>query len=1084
MAALTRMDVINWADTKQCEGQLPELVRRLIVASHDSLEKIVMPFGDSVGRSGLDGFVRATSATAYVATGESVWEMGRNTGHTAKANDDFKKRTSRTSSEDQQNLSYYCITPRHWEKKTDWEKTPGPENEPVSHHWKSVHAYDVDDLIGWLADCPSVEAWFLRMIGKGTAGLRDVCGYWENVASVDSGAIGPEVLLAGREQVVQSVQSHFAENGSCPRPMAISSRTLSEVVPFAVASLVSSCNEVAIARAIVVESRHRWERIISEQSNLGLIVAPQIQPTREELQQSVSRNHRVVYCSTQADLNLPRLPEFEIRNALIQFGIRESDAHQHARQCGGSGQILLDRLSGLSPSTSCMGSMLSDRVKVACLLLGGWDGEHEADREVFSLLCGSRYEDVEPSLISDANDPNGLLFHAAGKYRLLSPELAWLQSARLITKTVSDEFADVVRYLLADDDPTAGMTGVERLTAQMLGGHPEFSRTLRRNVVHSLAIAGSIESPRLNLDPSMSPTFVNWIVRSVLEDASFARWASFGSELAILAEAAPDAVLDAVERDLDSGGPLTEVMANTEVDIFSSSPQVGVLWALEKICWSSEYLERATVILLRLAALNPELSSGNNPQRSIRETLQLACPQTGADWTMRRQTIEKLITSAHLDIAFPLVVSLFPSNQTMWMCRELPDWRDWASNYRRFNTYGQVALERRWCVSLLLKVAGFHTDRWRVLLELCGDVDDSQYTEILDAYETALGSDNFNDAAKRELWETINALLVRLDWAASRWRRSDGQVVDVDDADGIAADGEPHFPNETHRRDTFGPKLQELCTASIPGDPVLAECHAFLSGLGVNHCTQHFSNRFDYKKRNERIQAARLEVVENILSKQGITGLRRLAAITHVDANAVGRILASLDRDDLDFEEIAQHFSSTTESERLLARGYVAVWSWNRREALSIDVLPISESLPSDEAAASFLCCLPAGEELWNYVDQRNVTIQRQFWKNASVPWDIPAGRTSYLINNMIAAGCTDHAFDLLSRQDDAFIFDDPEPLFQALESLPKDTRGTDTARRRNLRWEIQKTLPHSLSNWHGPKRKIGSLGVAVSWHF
>jgi len=221
--------------------------------------------------------------------------------------------------------------------------------------------------------------------------------------------------------------------------------------------------------------------------------------------------------------------------------------------------------------------------------LGPGTAKKPADRGVFSILSGQPYDDVESSLIVDSNDPNGLLFRAHGKYRLLSPELAWIRYARLITKSVIETFGQVVQYILTDDEPTVGMTDTERLTAQFLGSHPEFSSTLRKNVVNSLAIAASIGVARLKLDSSMSPSFVDWIVRSILKDATFKRWASFKGELSTLAEAAPEALLDALERDLQPGGPLVEVMQEAE-KVLSGFPQAGILWALERLCWAPEYL--------------------------------------------------------------------------------------------------------------------------------------------------------------------------------------------------------------------------------------------------------------------------------------------------------------------------------------------------------------------------------------------------------------------------------------------------------------------------------------------------------------
>ena len=64
MTRLTRTDLITWADTKDAEGLLPELIRRLILGSNHTVDSIVLPYGDSIGRSGLDGFVHALSASA------------------------------------------------------------------------------------------------------------------------------------------------------------------------------------------------------------------------------------------------------------------------------------------------------------------------------------------------------------------------------------------------------------------------------------------------------------------------------------------------------------------------------------------------------------------------------------------------------------------------------------------------------------------------------------------------------------------------------------------------------------------------------------------------------------------------------------------------------------------------------------------------------------------------------------------------------------------------------------------------------------------------------------------------------------
>ena len=85
------------------------------------------------------------------------------------------------------------------------------------------------------------------------------------------------------------------------------------------------------------------------------------------------------------------------------------------------------------------------------------------------------------------------------------------------------------------------------------------------------------------------------VVREALAEGKGWRiWATLDSDLPTLAEAAPDAVLDAVERDLSANpSPLQGAFWGRAVfPLFAGTPYVGLLWALERMAWSSEYFSR------------------------------------------------------------------------------------------------------------------------------------------------------------------------------------------------------------------------------------------------------------------------------------------------------------------------------------------------------------------------------------------------------------------------------------------------------------------------------------------------------------
>jgi hypothetical protein len=1056
VSRLSKQDLAEWANTKNAEGQLPELIRRLILASNPSIELVVFPYGDSIGRSGLDGYVRARESSPYVAEGCSVWECGRNKDHLQKANDDFKKRTNGTSEIRQSNLTYCFVTPRHWEKKSEWEKCPGKEEDKIENKWKSVRVLDADDLIGWLSDCPGVEAWFLRTIRKATAGVHDAEGYWTSVATTEEDiVIQPNVLLGGREELAKKVESFLSISEQRPKALPIVSRSPDEIVPFAVATVVSSSNEAMVSRTLVIESRESWEKISREESGLGLIVSPRIQPTREELQHASTRNHRVIYCALDGDNQLPRLTRFEVFNSLLSSGIEEAQATQLADRCGGNGQLLLDGLSGIATPVGSTCSKLEDRIKVACLLLYGWDGSHAPDRKVFSDLCGSAYEDIECSLKNDSRDSSGMTLHADGKFRLLAPERDWIRYSPLITKSVLKQYESLVPLILTDDDPTAGMSGEERIQAQFQGKRQQFSKTLRQSVARSLAIVASIGSARLHLDHSVDVSFVDGIVNSTLKDATFNRWASFRDELSIIAEAAPEEVLLALKRDLQTGGPLHEVMQRDNPGLFESPAQTGVLWALERLCWSSIYLLDAIAILFRLHCLNPGLKSGNNPANSIRETLQSACPQTNAEWSIRQKAITQMLKQ-DAGLAFPLVLSLFPSFHSSWLRRHLPVWRDWGYGYRAGTTYQQIAAELAWCVEQLMLFAGEEAERWCALIELCGSIEATQYASILDQYQAVLASGRLSQQAKRRLWESINAMLIRMEWAASQRRLKNGEIVDVADLNDPSTELEIHFPGDAKNLNAFGGRLRELLNESIPEDPVLAGCHAFLGGLNPYNCRQHFSDRFNVDKQDELIMQARDRSIAAVWKADGLTGVRRLSQIEHVDANAVGRAVATSKGVRVRPQDIIRYLSSDTKSDRILAQGYLNQWSWEHRDSLSTNVFPLLSELSSNESIANFLQSLPITEEVWDFIDKQEAPIRCLFWKKAPVPWKMPNGRLAYFVRHLIDASRSDRAVELLVRCIDDVGLDEVELVFAALESLPLVERNINENHGDSLHWEIR----------------------------
>ena len=116
--------------------------------------------------------------------------------------------------------------------------------------------------------------------------------------------------------------------------------------------------------------------------------------------------------------------------------------------------------------------------------------------------------------------------------------------------------------------------------------------------------------------------YADIIVRGLLGNADERRWWSLASELRTLAEVSPDTFMSAIEESLSRENPPVMVLfKEDEGPLFGHAYHSNLLWALETLAWSPEYLSRAAEILARLALLDPEGRYANRPKNSLRSSL-------------------------------------------------------------------------------------------------------------------------------------------------------------------------------------------------------------------------------------------------------------------------------------------------------------------------------------------------------------------------------------------------------------------------------------------------------------------------------
>ena len=155
-------EISNWSDTADAAHRLPELIRRLVLATlPEPPLRIDMPSGSSVRLPGWDGLLEVGRGNAWAPSGDSGWEFSCDKSVTSKANDNYEKRTMDPLGLDKATATFVFVTSRRWNRRRQWERERREEGK-----WHDVRAYDADDLVAWLEQAPEITRWFASAISK------------------------------------------------------------------------------------------------------------------------------------------------------------------------------------------------------------------------------------------------------------------------------------------------------------------------------------------------------------------------------------------------------------------------------------------------------------------------------------------------------------------------------------------------------------------------------------------------------------------------------------------------------------------------------------------------------------------------------------------------------------------------------------------------------------------------------------------------------------------------------------------------------------------------------------------------------
>jgi hypothetical protein len=465
------------------------------------------------------------------------------------------------------------------------------------------------------------------------------------------------------------------------------------------------------------------------------------------------------------------------------------------------------------------------------------------------------------------------------------------------------------------------------------------------------------------------------VLRVANEDESGALWRSLDDVLPMLAEAAPDAFLDGVRDGMDlDPSPILTLFAEGQDDTFSHPPHTGLLWALEKIAWSSRHLTRVTLILGELAHSDPRRGRWTNrPSNTLRATFLAWFPNTDADLPGRLAALDAL-RDRWPDMSWELLLAILPHRQTIGSHSSKPRFRDWGLEWSPTSPEELIGTIRA-LASRIADDAGRNGSRWAEVVPHLSELPPDDRAMLFERIGS-LDPTGMHPDERLSMWNALvnegerHLRFPDADWSLDRMQAA----IFVEAAERFQ---DENLPEREARLFDFRVRLPDLPQG-------------------------------DFEAQERALAERRDHAAESVFEHDGLDGLLRLA-----DASAQPRLVgiaAAARQDDpadgllplLGGEGPGAAVAAGWAARRMREEGID--WAKQQLDAAGLDV----------DGQTALMLELPGDDTTWDALDDLSAEVQAKYWR-AATPFRLQSQQVSRVVAKLLDVGRPWAAVDVLA---------------------------------------------------------------------
>lgn len=966
-------DIEQWASPIKARTRLAVFLRILINSTGLKINMVDFPGNDDAERPGWDGFLVTEEGTPWIPAGRSWWEFGTNNDPRQKADNDYQKSVGQVSPEERSEFTFVFVTPRRWIGKNEWR-----EKRLAEHNWKDVRVYDASDLEQWLEQSIPGQAWLANEMSVPAQGVISLDECWRKWVADSE----PTLSKALFEEAVRNTKNsgNVLMKLTKSEPVIISSHSTEEALAFLDCLFSPDDPEFSQFRdrVAVFTQPGTLSRLAAKPSDFIAVITNrdverEFAPYKKDLRSIIIYPRNLT--NTAVDVSLEPLSYESFWTALETMGCNRDKIDMLGRESGRSLTVLRRRLSTLEAIRTPEWATDSKTTAIlsGIVFAGAWDSRNESDKAVLSLLANDiDYDQLEnqfADLLLLSDSPVWSIGHMRGLVSKI--DTLYAINKKLVWADI-ERFLDLAEQVLSEDDPSLDLPEEQQWAASIYGKTREISSTLRKEIGESLVIlavhGNFLFRDRLGHDIE---TKIGQIIKSLLTPLTTRRLEAQSNDLPLYAEAAPEVFLQIFEEDLNSNEPQSLGLMRPVQSAFGRNPRAGLLWALESIAWSPEFLIRTVRILAELA--QPVINDNwvNKPIESLSSIFRSWMPQTTAPLKARVSALEYL-AKHHPNIAWTLCVEQFDGYQKLGTHSYKPLWRTGAHGAGN-------PVEEEEQQEFLLKTLEMALD-WRThTAETLGD--------LVSCIEY-LPKEFVN-----RIWKIIE------DWSSTA-TDSERSVLREKIRTSV-------FMRRTKRNKKSDPdsRAYRIYLHLEPDDTVLRYEWLFKSQWVEESFNELEDEELDFTTRSLKIEALRRDALTEVMAERGLDGVLDLAARGEC-AVLIGWLLTTIlvEKDEIKrlIESILELGPlEDSEVRRSVIVGVLHGLVSGGRTELIIQLIngrELSEILP-------LLLQAPFTRSIWDIVETLDATAQRSYWKavNPRILRGEEINHKQYAIDHLIA---------------------------------------------------------------------------------